>query len=366
MIERFIHQYIENYTGYKSGRWCYEDGCFYKGIADLYTATRYGWFCEQLIEHLNNQIQPDGNINGYDPAEYSLDNINAGKVLFLAYEKSSDVRYLIALRKIREQLQTHPRTKAGNFWHKNFYPSQVWLDGLYMALPFLAQFSLNYENGQSLPDIRRQFFNVRSLMFHGLNELYYHGYDESHKSPWADPETGCSACFWSRAMGWYAMAIVDLCDIIGPSHEDYIFYARLLKEIAYSILAWQQPQGLWMQIMDQSDRQGNYPETSASAMFAYTLLKGTRLGILEDHYGQAGQTAFKGIVAHQLKEEKGQWALTGICGMAGLGDGNGRFTCRDGSYEYYINEPIITDDPKGVGAFMMARAEILRQEDTHL
>lgn len=360
MIEMFIHQYIENYTGYKSGRWCYEDGCFYKGIADLYRATRYEWFYEQLIKHLNRQIRPDGNINGYDPAEYSLDNINAGKALFPVCEKSSDVRYLTALRKIREQLQTHPRTKAGNFWHKKFYPFQVWLDGLYMALPFLAQFSLNYENGQSLPDIRRQFFNVRSRMFHDPNELYYHGYDESRKSLWADPETGCSTCFWSRAMGWYVMAIVDLCDIIGPSHEDYIFYTRLLKEIADGIIAWQQPQGLWMQIMDQSDRQGNYPETSASAMFAYTLLKGTRLGILEDRYGQAGQTAFKSIVTHQLKEENGRSALTGICGMAGLGDGNGRFAYRDGSYEYYINEPITTNDSKGVGAFMMAWAEILR------
>jgi unsaturated rhamnogalacturonyl hydrolase len=159
------------------------------------------------------------------------------------------------------------------------------------------------------------------------------------------------------------MALVDLCELIDPSHEDYIFYARLLKEVIDNILTWQQPQGLWMQIMDQPDRKGNYLETSASAMFVYTLLKGRRLGILEEPHVHAGKKAFEGIVATQLREKDGRWKLEGICSTAELDDGKGSLTYRNGSYKYYISKPIIANNPKGVGAFMMARAEVLRQED---
>lgn len=360
MIDTFIRRYIETYTFFKSGSWCYEDGCFYKGVADLYEATRDIWFYDQLVGYINQQIHSNGKIRDYDPADYSLDNLNAGKVLFLLYEKSADVRYLVALRKLQEQLHTQPCTRAENFWHKKFYPFQVWLDGLYMALPLYAKYSLRFENGKSLADIRRQFFNVRSLLFDSKRGLYYHGYDESLKSPWADPETGVSPCFWSRAMGWYAMALVDVCDIIGEQHGDYIFYTRLLEELAENILVWQQPDGRWMQIMDQPRREGNYPETSASAMFAYMLLKGERLGILPARMGTAGGNAFKGLVVNSLRSDQESFDLQGICGMAGLGDGNGRFPYRDGSFEYYINEPVVANDPKGVGPFMMARAELIQ------
>ncbi len=356
MLDTFIHQYIETYAGYKNGKWCYEDGCILKGVADLYTVTKDEWYFDQLLRLVNQQIKPDGKIDGYEPFEYSLDNLNAGKVLFLLYEKTNDVRYLVALRKLRDQLRTHPRTKTDNFWHKGIYPCQVFLEGLYMGLPLLAQYSLIYENGQSLTDIRLQFLNVRTTMFDSKKGLYYHGYDESRQSNWADETSGLSAAFWSRAMGWYVMALVDICEIIGGQHRDYVFYARLLKEIAENLLGWKQPQGLWMQVMDQPEEQGNYLETSASAMIAYTFLKGQRLGILADIHAQAGKKVFNAIKQNHLELNHHTWELRNISGMAGLGDG-------DGGFDNYIFEPIVNNDPRGVGPMFMLIAEIQHQDN---
>lgn len=360
MIDAFIRQYAEAYKGYKAGKWCYEDGCFYKGLADLYMATEDEYYLNLLIRSINKQIRPDGTMAGYDLSAYSLDNLNAGKVLFLLDQNTNDPRYFAALRELRAQLHSHPRTKAGSFWHKKHYPFQIWLDGLYMGPPFLAQFSSLYENGESLSDVRLQFTNVRRLLYDIHQALYYHGYDETHQSRWSDPHSGLSACFWSRAMGWYVMALVDLCDILKDLYEDYDFYSKLLKEIADIIICWQQPQGLWMQIMNEPEKRGNYPETSASAMFAYAFLKGQRLKILPDRHFQAGRKAIDGIVRSRLKSKGNRWELEGICGMAGLGDGNGLFPYRDGSFNYYINEPLVVNDPKGAGPLMMARAEQLR------
>jgi unsaturated rhamnogalacturonyl hydrolase len=359
MIDTFIRHYAADYNGYKDGQWCYEDGCFFKGLADYYRATGDEGFLDMLIRQVSAQIEPNGTIVGYDKAAYNLDNLNAGKVLFLLHQKTDDRRYLTALETLRDQLRSHPRTKEGNFWHKKIYPFQVWLDGLYMGLPFLVQFSTLYEEGASLSDVRRQFNNVRRLLYDSSSELYYHGYDETRKSPWSDSDTGLSSCFWSRAMGWYLMALVDLCEILHENRADHGFYARLLNETADNIVRWQQPTGLWMQIMDQPQKRGNYPETSASAMFAYALLKGRRLHILEVPHHQAGERAMAGIVKYHLKRKGDQWEMGGICGMAGLGDGNGRFPYRNGRFTYYVNEPVVANDPKGVGPFMMARAEQL-------
>ena len=360
MIDTFIRQYIEAYAGYNTGKWCYEDGCFYKGVADLYLATGDQWFYDQLVRYINKQILPNGNINGYDPKQYRLDDINAGKVLFLLNEKTSDVRYLIALRKLREQIRTQPRTKSGNFWHKKSCPNHVWLEGLYMGLPFWAQYCLVFEKGENLIDIHQQFSNARNLLFDYKKGLYCHGYDETCQGCWADRDSGRSTCFFSQAIGCHMMALADLCEIVGRGHQDFIFYARLLKEISETILTWQQPEGLWLQLMDQPSADGNYLETAASAMFAYALLKGTRLSILSDHHFKAGQNAFEGIVEYHLKLKEGNYTLGGICKNVGLKSDSNQESKHNGSSDDYINEPVVSNDPKGVGPFMMARAELLR------
>jgi len=357
VIDRFIRQYVEDYHGYKNGRWCYEDGCFYKGLADLYQAGQGDWLLAALIDHVNRRVKSDGVIDGYAMGDYSLDNIQAGRVLFLLRDETGDPRYAKALHLLRAQLIDHPRTRANNFWHKKAYPWQVWLDGLYMALPVLAAYSLDYEEGGALPDVRGQIETVRRLMHDPRTGLYYHGYDESRGSTWADPKTGRSASFWSRAIGWYAMALADLVEIMPAGHADRVFYAGLLREVAEAVLAWRQPDGLWMQVMDQPSRAGNYPESSCTAMFAYAFLKGHRLGVLDAATADAGRHSLAGLVGRYLKGSMNGYALGGICLMAGLGDINGEFGYRDGSFAYYVGEPVVENDPKGVGPLMMAEAE---------
>jgi len=357
VIETFIRRYAETYRGYKNGRWCYEDGCFYKGLADLYAAGGADWALEKLIEQVDRRVRPDGIIDGYDPEEFNLDNINAGKVLFVLGDRTGDARYARALRSLRDQLRRHPRTRENNFWHKKAYPWQVWLDGLYMALPLLARYTLEYEMGAGLPDIRSQIENVRRLMRDPKTGLYFHGYDESRAAQWANPETGLSACFWSRAIGWYAMALVDLCEIVPADHPDRECYGALLADIAEAVLAWQQQDGLWMQVMDQPSREGNYRETSATAMFAYVFLKGRRLGWLPPQFVDAAGRAIDGIAGRYLYPAPDGTRMGGICLVAGLGDINGVFGFRDGSFAYYIGEAVGENDPKGVGPLMMAYAE---------
>jgi len=362
VIDPFIRHYVERYRNYKDGRWCYEDGCFYKGLADLYAAGRGEWLLKALIDHVNRRVGPDGVIDGYALEEFSLDNINAGKVLFLLRDATGDARYAKALHTLRGQLRAHPRTRADNFWHKKAYPWQVWLDGLYMALPFLAAYSLDYEDGAALTDVRRQIETVRRVMRDPGTGLYYHGYDESRDARWADPATGLSPCFWSRAIGWYVMALVDLVEIVPEGHPDRAFYGELLREIAEALIAWRQPDGLWMQVTDQPERPGNYPESSCTAMFAYAFLKGHRLGIVDGRMADGARRSVAGLVERYLHGRMNGAALGGICLMAGLGDINGEFGYRDGSFEYYVGEPVVENDPKGVGPLMMARAELCRRD----
>lgn len=366
MIESFIRQYIEAYTGWKAGRWCFEDGCVYKGIADLYTASRDNWFFDQLKLHINRQIAPNGKIIGYDPDDYNLEDINAGKVLFLLTEKSSEIHYLIALRKLRQQLEFQPRTPSGNFQHTKRAAHQIRLESLYISAPFLARYSLAFEKGAHLADVRQQFLTTRTLLFDAKKGLYYEGYDESRGygglESDLEPNTVCSKFFWSQAIGWYVMALVDLCEIVGEGHGDYIFYARLLKEIVENILYFQQPEGLWMQVIDHSDLIDNLPETSASAMFAYAFLKGERLGLLSDHHAMAGRKAIEGIVARYLNLEQETYELGGICGMNFLESGSRLFTDHVGGFEDYVKMPLTTNAPQGVGPFMMAWAELLRRK----
>ena len=361
MIDSFFRRYSESYQSYKNGRWCYEDGCFYKGLQDLYLHRRDDWFLEELVRHVSRRIAPDGTIEGFDPAEYALDNINAGKVLFLLRDATGDSRYEKALHALRAQLRHHPRTECGNFWHKKAYPRQVWLDGVYMALPFLARYSLEYEDGEALADVLGQVENVRRFMFDPKLGLYYHAYDESRALAWADPRTGLSRCFWARAIGWYMMGLVDLCDLLPDPYPDRARYAALLAEVARGVALWQRPDGLWMQVIDQPLREGNYAESSASAMFSYSFVKGYRLRLLDPSFDDRGQDARDGIIKRYLKSNGDGARLGGICLMAGLGALDGKQGHRDGSFEYYISEPVVENDPKGVGPLMMLQAELDRR-----
>jgi len=300
-------------------------------------------------------IGQDGTISVYDLEDYNIDAVNSGKFLFDVYERTKDERYLKAIHRLRDQLKTHPRVSEGGFWHKKRYPHQMWLDGLYMGAPFYAQYAQYFNEPALFDDVVSQFVLVHKYTFNPETGLNYHGWDESKQQKWANPVTGCSPNFWGRAMGWYAMALVDVLDFIPQEHPGRAQILDILNQVAGGIKKYQDPKtGLWYQVLDQGAREGNYLEATASSMFTYALLKATRKGYISADYKANAQKAYNGILENFIQNNSdGTISLTKCCSVAGLG-GN---PYRDGSYEYYIGEPVRDNDPKGVGPFIMASLE---------
>ncbi|SHM36522.1 glycoside hydrolase family 88/105 protein [Roseibium suaedae] len=358
----FFDRYAERYQPYKGGSWCYEDGLIYRGLALLHKATGDQRFLDHLLRLANAQIAADGTLRGYDPAEYNIDNVMSGRCLFYLADVSGDPRYMAAADRLIGQLQTHPRTQSGNFWHKRIYPSQVWLDGLYMGLPFQIEYGQRTGSGALVNDALDQL--VRALELTGRGDgLYVHGYDEARKQAWADPVTGHSAACWGRALGWLAMALSDVAALTGSE----VFRAKGLearsRDLFEKLLTLKAGDGLWLQVIDQPDLPGNYSESSASAMFAYAFLRAGTAGLWAK--GEAeGRKALAAVITSALKTgENGETGLQQICHVAGLGGFSG--TYRDGSPAYYITETIVADDSKGVGPLMMAVSEDLASRSAH-
>ena len=337
--------------------WNYIDGCMIKAVLELYHIrkdSRYLEFADRFIDYF---VREDGSIDSYDPYEYNLDNINAGKTLFDLYALTGKEKYRLAIDTVYSQLKGQPRTSTGNFWHKKIYPHQIWLDGLYMAQPFYMQYELTYRDGENCCDSFNQFLNVYRLMRDTRNGLYYHAYDDSRASFWCDKVTGLSDNFWLRALGWYAMALVDTIEIMpktmsGEKEE----LSRIYRELIDSMLPYQdEATGMWYQVVNRGRISPNYLETSGSAIFAYAIMKSVRLGILAPSYYPLGKRAFEGICENYLSEKDGELQLDGICLVAGLGNTE----MREGTFDYYMREPIVKNDAKGVAPLILAYVELL-------
>lgn len=349
-----------NYKCYKVGEWCYEDGCVYMGAKAMYEATKDSLYLDFLIQHVSYFVEEDGTIKGYDRDTFNIDNINAGKILFYLYESTKEEKYRKAIEILMEQLRNHPRTNCGNFWHKNIYPNQIWLDGLYMAQPFYMEYETKYDNKEKYFDILNQFKNVRKYLFNEEKQLYYHAYDESRTRIWSNKDTGCSPNFWIRSMGWYLMALIDTYEKTSEEiFEHYNTYKELFKEAIKGMLQYQDSNSkLFYQLIDLADIKGNYLETSGSIMVAYSLMKGCRMGALQvEKYEAIGEGILESIIDNRIVERDEKLHLTQICAVAGLGPD----TQRDGSIAYYLSEPITEDDQKAVGPLMMAYSEYLLQ-----
>ncbi|NLM13351.1 MAG: glycosyl hydrolase family 88 [Epulopiscium sp.] len=358
-FKEYFDQYLRDFDNSSRPVWNYEDGIVLLGAQYLYEATKEPFYKQVIINFMERYIDEDGNIRYYDPTEYNVDKLTNGRALFFLYRETKNEKYKKALDVLMNQIKSHPRTSFGSFWHKKIYPYQVWLDGLYMAMPLYLEYETLFNNKENYNDIIAQFKHCRQYLFNEEKKLYYHAYDEKKVQIWADKETGLSPNFWLRSVGWLLMALVDCCDIISEeAFEHYKTLEGMFKEAIKGILLYQDKETkLFYQLIDLPDVEGNYLETSGSAMVAYSILKGCRLGILqEEKYREIGEGILEGLEKEKLKMVNGKLELTDMCEVAGLGPKDER----DGSVEYYLSEPIVSDEKKGVGAAMMAYSEYLK------
>ena len=349
---------IEKIKEGKINGWNYIDGCMMIALLNMHKITgqsRYYEFAENFLDYY---VFEDGSLRGFKEEEYNLDNICEGRVLFDVYAMSGKEKYRKAIETLYGQILRQPRTHEGNFWHKAIYPNQVWLDGLYMAQVFYSRYTTEMEGGKNYGDILNQFRTVRAKMFDPETGLYRHGYDASKTAFWAG-EDGCSKNPWLRSLGWFSAALIDVTAEVKDCPEFTAEMTGIAQELAKNLLPYiDEESGMLWQVPNQVGREGNYPETSGSAMIAYFYLKGARLGMLDASYAEVGAKIFQSICDRYLTETNGKLNLGGICLVAGLGPENNRR--RDGTYEYYISEPIVENDAKGLAPFLMCYTELLQ------
>jgi unsaturated rhamnogalacturonyl hydrolase len=342
-------------AGYPS-KWTYDHGVVLKGIERVYIATNDKQYLDFIQRSMDHFVNDDGSIRTYKLDDYNIDNILPGRNLLFLYKTTGHEKYRKAAALLREQLKTHPRTSEGGFWHKKIYPTQMWLDGLYMGEPFYAEYAVTFKVDAAFDDIAKQFILMERHARDNKTGLLYHGWDESKQQGWANPSTGRSPNFWGRALGWYAMALVDTLDYFPAKHAQRAELIAILNRLARAVAKYQEPRsGLWYQVLDKRGAKGNYLESSAACMFVYALAKGVRNGYLPAGYMKIASEGYRGIQREFVKyDTNGHFNLAGTVSVAGLG-GN---PYRDGSYEYYLSEKVVTNDPKGIGAFLMAATEM--------
>lgn len=337
-------------------KWHYEQGLMLNALYQLWQYTGDQKYYTFIVNNIDLYLDDEGNIATYKQRDYKLDDIGPGRTLLRLYEKTGQPKYKKAADRLRRQLANQPRTKEGGFWHKKIYPYQLWLDGLYMAAPFYAHYAQLFDRPADFDDIVNQFKYIARHTYDSETGLYYHGWDEKRVQLWADPESGCSANFWGRGTGWYLMALVDVLDILPAEHSGRAVLLEQLQELSKALLKYRDPQSrVWYQVIDQGDREGNYPESSATAMFIYSFAKGANLGYLSAKYWKIAYESFRGFLDEFVHvSDDGLVNVLHACSGAGLGGKQQR----DGSFEYYISEPQRTNDCKAVGTFIMAALEL--------
>ncbi len=337
-------------------KWTYTIGLVMNSLCRLSEAKDNPTYFEYAKGYGETMILADGQIRGYDIAKFNIDNIAPGPYLFSVYNKTGEDRYKTAINTLKRQLSWQPQTTDGGYWHKLRYPWQMWLDGLFMGEPFQAQYAVEFNQPELFDHIAEQFILAEKHTRDSKTGLLYHGWDQSRIQRWSNPETGCSEHFWGRAVGWYCMGLVDVLEFFPKDHPKRDELIAILDRTLQAVLAVQDPASkTWWQVLNYPGRKGNYLEATASCMFTYAMIKGANEGYLDEKYRGLAKESFEGILKTFIKEDKdGEIHLTNCCSVAGLG-GN---PYRDGSYEYYINEPIRDNDAKGIGPFMLASMEL--------
>jgi unsaturated rhamnogalacturonyl hydrolase len=344
--------------------WNYELGTLLEGMDPVWLNTADPRYYNYIKTSVDQFVTPDGSIPTWKAEENQLDNILLGRQLLLLYGVTQDPRYAKAATLLYQQLQHQPRTASGGFWHKQRYPNQMWLDGLYMAEPFYAEYAATFHRPEAFQDIAHQFSLMDEHARDAKTGLLYHGWDESKQERWANKQTGLSSQFWARAMGWYMMALVDTLSYYPEDDPGRKLLIEQLNRDAAAVTRYQdRTTGLWYQVLDKGGAKGNYLESSASCMFVYALAKGVRRGYLPLSYLSNAERGYKGILSRFIQTDPdGSVSLTGTVKVGGLGGD----PYRDGSYEYYIGEKTAADDPKGVGAFLLASTEMENEANAKL
>lgn len=336
-------------------KWEYTPTLMARAFVEFYSATgdtTYLGYAERFADVF---VAIDGSILTYNRSLFNMDRIQGGNYLILLHQASPRPQYALAIEMLRSQLDEQPRTSEGGFWHKQVYPHQMWLDGLFTGTTFYARYAAWKPEAAAWDDVARQFLVVdrHTRKANGLN---HHGWDESRQMAWSHPETGCSAETWGRAEGWYVMALVDVLELMPENHPDRAALVAILQRVMASL--WQvrdRHTGLWYQVPDRGDVPGNYIESTCSAMYCYTMAKGARIGVLPACYTARAKRVLRNIRRHRMRiEPDGLLSLTNCCAVAGLG---GK-PYRSGTYDYYIHERIRENDPKGIAALILAAIEL--------
>ena len=343
---------------FPAAKWTYEQGVMLTALRRMAAFTGEERYHDFLRRNIDQYVTEEGDITTYRFDESQLDNIAPGTSLLALYETTHQKRYLTAAAVLRRQLREQPRTTEGGFWHKQIYPSQMWLDGLYMAAPFYARCAGVLGEPGNLDDVLRQFRLISAHCRDPKTGLFYHGWDERKSEAWADRTTGHSPVFWGRSMGWLMMALVDVLEYFPAGEPARGELLGMLRGLAGALLAVRDREtALWYQVPDEPNRAGNYPEASSSAMFAYAFARGANMHYLGPEYGAAARETFGGIVRHCVSvDERGFIDLHHTCAGAGLGG----TPYRDGSFGYYVGVPQRTNDIKGYAPFLLAAIEIER------
>lgn len=340
----------------KKPKWSYTHGLVLSSMTKLGKTTGDEKYFDYVKEYADKMVAENGDILTYQIDEFNIDHIQPGNVLLTVYQQTKEDKYLKALENLRTQLEWQPRTTEGGFWHKLKYPWQMWLDGLYMGSPFYARYTVAFnEDPKCFDDIVKQIKLMEKHTRDATTGLLYHGWDESAVQRWADPETGRSKNFWGRAMGWYAMGIVEILDYLPEDHPERREVIAILTRLVDALIPYQDESGLWYQVVDQGEREGNYLEASGSCMFVYAIAKAVNEGYLEKNYMKYAKKGYEGILQHLIEvDDSGKVTITNVCSVAGLGGD----PYRDGTYAYYISEPQRDNDPKATGPFILASLEL--------
>ncbi|MCQ2256375.1 MAG: glycoside hydrolase family 88 protein [Bacteroidaceae bacterium] len=360
--------------GHKTPKWSYTMGLEILSMRGWMSDDEWTTYAKSFADTL---INSSGQIRGYKRKDFKLDDINSGKMLFTLYDLTKDNRYKIALDTLYAQIALQPHTPEGGMWHKTIYPNQMWLDGQYMSLPFVLEYAKRFGTKQDFDDalhfVHEQINLVCSHTLCNECHLYHHAWDSSHKMGWADKNNGKSMHAWGRAEGWLMMALVDCLDIYYEGQVPVFDEGKeggytpdpmvtIITDLATNLIPLQDSKTkTWQQVLDCTGKEGNYQETTCSAMFAYAMLKGSRIGAFQSayhdskYYEKVGKKTLDGIMKHFIsKDSDGYVYLHNCCSVAGLSDK------RDGSYEYYLSEKIVDNDPKGLGPLLMALKEVCR------